>query len=444
MDDAPQNPVQPEETPQDSVPPEQPEQDIVEALGKHGRAKIDTAPRDASLKIMLLAGLCGVLIIAGVVYVLSQNVSNPNAQPTPTPTPTPAPNQPTPTPTPAPRGQRYVAYIKNDPQSNVYVVDVVGRNTQKLTNNEDDRVIYSLIAWRNYDQMAYVQCGITGGGCQIVEQSITSGEEKVVVTNRQFPAGTTIHAFQHNHAGDVLAVYYESLDGRAFAVLFSEERQVTLKEFGQKARRDRVFMDEVSLTFSPDDKHILVVTTLLSPNPDTRFPTLYTFNTESGAALFALGNNDAIVTRPHWVDEDSFYFERLDQFIVKDIKTQGETVKVGANPRDIDIQQAYDKQYYFDDTIVYWTQLENGRSTLGTYPLGQRGASFRSTAPNFYKPQWYSATQVAALETREAMVGDVPGFTPTGKLMMLNLTASNSHELESSGVVEFAIEPPRE
>lgn len=444
MDDSPKAPQQPDEEPQAVVPPEESPQDIIEAIGKHKKANLENAPRDASLKIILLACFFGILIIAGFLFVLSRNTGNPGAQPTPTPTPTPVPNQPTPTPSPAPRGQRYVAYIKNDPQSNVYVVDVVGRNTQKLTDNTDDRVIHSLIAWRNYDQMVYVQCGITGGGCQIVERSITSGEESVVVTNRQFPAGTVIRAFQYNHKGDVLAVYYESLDGRAFAVLFGEERQVTLKEFGQKTRREQEFNDEVSLTFSPDDKHILVVTTLLSPNPEPRFQTLYAFNTESGAALFGLGSNDAVVTTPHWIDSTNFYYEQADKFMIKNILTQGETVKVGANSRDIDIQHAYDKQYFFDDTIVYWTQLENGRSTLGTYPLGKRGASFRNTAPNFYKPQWYSATQVAALETREAMVGDVPGFIPTGKLMMLNLTASNSHELESSGVVEFAIEPPRE
>jgi len=444
MDESPKDATQPNETPQDSTSPAQSSSDIVEAIGKHKKAKLENAPRDASLKIILLAGLFGILIIGGVVYTLTQNISNPNAQPTPTPTPTPVPNEPTPTPTPAPRGQRYVAFIKNDPQSNVYVVDVVGRNTQKLTDNTDDRITYGHIAWSSYDQMVYVQCGVPGGGCQIIERSITSGEETAIVTNRQFPAGSTIRALQYSHKGDALAVYYESSDGRAFAVLFAEERQVTLKEFGQKTLREQVFMDEVSLTFSPDDKHVIVVTTLLSPNVDSRFPTLYVFNTENGASLFGLGTNDAMVTQPQWIDNGNFYFERSDQLMIKSIATQGETVKIAANSKNIDVQAAYDKQYFSDGTIVYWTQLENGRSTLGIYPLNGRRPQFQNTAPNFYKPQWYSATQVAALETRETIINNAPSFVSTGKLMMVNVTASSSYELEPSGVVEFAIEPPRE
>lgn len=444
MDDTPQDAPQPEETPTQSTPPDQPTQSIVEAIGKHRKAKLDNAPRDASFKIILLAVVFGIFILGGVLFVLTRNIDNPNAQPTPTPTPTPAPNEPTPTPTPAPRGQRYVAFIKNDPQSNVYVVDVVGRNTQKLTDNTDDRVTYSLITWRSYDQMAYVQCGVAGGGCQVIARSITSGEETVIITNRQFSGGSIIRALRYDHEGDALAVYYESPDGRAFAVLFAEERQVTLKEFGQKTQREQTFMDQVSLTFSPDDRHIIVVTTLLSPNADSRFPTLYTFHTETGALLFGLGTNASIATGPHWIDNTTFYFEQSDQFMVKNIVTQGETVKIAANTKDIDVQTAYNKDYLIDDTIVYWTQLENGRSTLGTFPLNGRRPQFRDVSPNFYLPQWYSTTLVAALETREAVNNNAPSFVSTGKLMMVNVTASSSYELEPSGVVEFAIEPPKE
>lgn len=430
-------PEQATQTPQ----PNQVKPTITEALGKHPKVAIAQAPGDVSKKILLLGAFFGILLVAVFLFLLTNRPSTEQDPLAPTPTPSPIDPTPTPTPTPAPRAQRYVAFIKNDPHSNVYVVESSGETTTKITNNSDDRTVYSLINWQAYDTMVYAKCGVSGGGCQIIKRSITSGEETVVIESRQFPAGTIIRALQYDNKGDTLGVYYEAPDGRAFATLFEDDRQISLKEFPVKNPREAEFADEISVTFSPDDAHVIIVTTVHSPNTDPKFPTLYVFNTDTGASLFGLGSNSLLAHAPHWTSNQTFLFSQDDQILEKNIRTQGEIIVLPTDTRNLEVSELYDGKYSTNNTLTFWTTLEDGRTSIGISTGSPLPNWLVLKTNNFYKPEWYSSTMVAALETREAPSGEQGTFLPTGRMMMINILNSSSYELTDTGVVDLAVEP---
>ena len=181
------------------------------------------------IAIIVIVGL--ILIAIGLLMFMNNgNGLVPGVEPTPTPE---NGTEPTPTPTEqivAPeRGYRYVAYAKEDPNSNIWVIDTQGGNQKKITDNNDASTYYPQVDWKAFDIVVYTECSHITNVCSIWQTSIYTGQTESVVSADKFVTDAAILAFGISEDGNQVAYIYSVADGRAFVQLQKDGKSSTLK-----------------------------------------------------------------------------------------------------------------------------------------------------------------------------------------------------------------------
>lgn len=373
-------------------------------------------------KFILIGGVVFFVILLIVVLIAATKMQDSSSPGTSIDALSPTPiTQETPTET---RKFRYIAYIKEEGQQNIWVVDQQGTNKKQVTDNNESNN-YSLLHWKGYDELAYVVCKESGEDCAIIAKNVSTGEENSVVN----PSSREVFlAFRFNQIGEQIAYIERLSDGRSFVQLQQGDSTRTLKELLAPLAlgRDNNYSDETSLQFSPDGNHLLVINTFTQPNTAQNFLTLWVFEVETGRELFGIGTSTSFASDGAWLDNETIYYVHDNRLIQKNITNQGEiTQTTFENLYDLQLSPTLDQ-------LIFWSVTENKSGQLGTYSFAKE--QFEGNIIGFSHPQWINNTQVVAMETEESSI-------QTGRLMMVNVKNSSTYELEPLGVTSFVIEP---
>ncbi|MCA9397568.1 hypothetical protein KC573_01960 [candidate division WWE3 bacterium] len=428
-----QNPQVPPTQPADQQPVAPPQEDFPQPE-KHGLVKNILG----KLKVVVI--LVGSIIVGAILfyagYLVSQQLNNPNQNTNVTPTPSiEVTNEPTPTPeeqvVPV-RGYRYVAFVKNETsEPNVWIVDNNGTNRRKISNNTDRNTTFPDITWRKFDTVGYAFCPETADACGIKSYSIYYENEITHVDPTDLPKDSRILTIDFDETGKNIAYIYTTADGRSFVQLINDNKQQTLKELPSSLGRGGTFNDDVSVTFSPDGRHLLVINTLTQPNSRQNYETLWVFETATGSEIIRDGKQNELATMGDWLSNDFIMYKRGQNYLRKNIATGGET------PQGEFVDRYNPTVSPVADVVTFWSYPVNRKTQIGTYNLESR--RFFAHTVDVYKPQWFSRNEVIALGTRETS-GEV-SFTNTGRLLLVNISSNSLFELEAEDVDLFSVEP---
>lgn len=383
------------------------------------------------IKKALVVGIVFVIIlIVGVVAVLALSTQRSNQTTGPTPT---QPIEPTPTVQPTPdiaQDTIYIAYIKDN---NLWLVDTRGTQHHQLTDDTDQSVRYHQLRWLNADTLSYVKCVTT---CGVYSRSLSTQQETTHVPDTL--GYTALYGYDIHENGTQIAYTYLTPDNsRLFIMLLTDGVPTPIKELPYRTSTPPALIDlnqQALVRFSPDGAHLMVINTDTQPNAQQVPHTLWVFNVDTGAELFAIGRQNTLVTYGVWLDAQTLLFKYGTDIISKNILHQGEQL-LGSLPESYDLAISGNRR-----TFAYWIYAQAIKSTaLGTYSIDTKSAQPRTT--HFYKPQWLDATRVVTLQTRQAAQEQPALFETDGRLMMVDITTNATFELVTNGVTAFSIRP---
>ncbi len=307
-----------------------------------------------------------------------------------------------------------IAYVK---ENSIWIINSDGSEKNQLTQPSNS--IIRSISWKNNKELSYIRCTLS---CQLLTVEPGSNLETIETEQPQ------ILTLNWNNAGNQLAYLYRLPDGQMKLDIKSKEASNTIKNFFAGPGRGGSLDDEVSIHFSPDDKHILVTNTLTTGNPQDK-NTIWVLDAYSGKEVLSIPISEGgWPTQASWTENEKFIYKQGSQVLKRDISKQQPQLLVN-------IQNFYNPKALSDlDTIIYW-------STTKTLPELEISGE-KDNFPGFYKPQPLDGSHVIAIKAKKAEGEElVMPFISSGISVVETNSNEDPRELDLGEISDFAISP---
>lgn len=290
-----------------------------------------------------------------------------------------------------------IAYVKDN---SIWSINSDGTNKSQMLQSSPNKFL-SQIVWKNLNTVSYISCDTN---CRVTNVGAETNIEVPETENQILTLGW-------NHAGNQLAYIYRLPDGQMKLNFKTNGVNNTVKNFFVGPGRGGSLDDDVSIYFSPDDKHVLVTNTLTTGNPQEK-NTIWVFDS-SGKEILAIPIADkGWPTQARWAEPDKFIYKQGDNFYVEILKDK------------IPIKLFYSQKSY--NPIPF-----NGGTGHVNFWVNTDDLPMVGNAVGFYKPE-------DLMNNRDLVVLKAK---PDGLSIINSTDGSLVRDLDSGEISEFAISP---
>lgn len=313
------------------------------------------------------------------------------------------------TPSTPSAGLKKIAYVKDN---SIWSINSDGTNKLQMLQSSPNKFL-SQIVWKNFNTVSYISCDTN---CRVTNAGAETNIEVPETENQILTLGW-------NHAGNHLAYLYRLPDGQMKLDFKTNGVTNTVKNFFAGPGRGGSLDDDVSIYFSPDDKHVLVTNTLTSGNPQEK-NTIWVFDS-SGKEILAIPiAENGWPTQARWAGPDSFIYKQGDNFYVQNLKNKIPTKLFYS-------QKSYNPIPFNGGTgqINFWVNTDD---------LPKVG-----TAVGFYKPEdLMNNTDLVVLKAKKVNLDEaILPFQADGLSIIKSTDGTLIRDLDSGEISEFAISP---
>lgn len=357
--------------------------------------------------ILLLLAALGVGAFVGIRLWSDQKLAPKNSQisqisPTPS-TPSQSPSV------------KIVAYTKDD---SLWLINSDGTGKVKVSDSYGKPT--GPMTWKDHHALSYVSCDKT---CSI-RTAIMQSENAPEIPDTE----NQILALAWNHAGNKMAYLYKLPDGQMKLNLKSGSVDNTIKNFFAGLGRGGSLDDDVSISFSPDDKHILITNTMTVGNPQNK-NTIWALD-QTGKELTSLAaSGSAWPTQANWLDSETFVYKDGPSLYHEDID---DTIRFFPNAS---IPNFYNPTTFNNEEVYYWV------NTKDLPYIGALNSSGKTTKlmEGYFKPVRIS-DHIIALKAGEASSDE--SLLPFKSIGLSSIDAqNNTKDLDVGEIETFAVSP---
>lgn len=375
--------------------------------------------------IVLLVAILGLgSFLAWRLLVVSPTIPQGQSNQTPTPTPTLSVSTTS--------GQiKKIAYIKNNDQggNSVWIINSNGTNKEEISfMGPAVAPRHVALNWKDGNNLSYMGCDTT---CWIYTYNLPSKSAILEISLSKTIDDIQPLALSWNNAGDTLAYLYRLPDGQMKLNLKKDGTDNTVKNFFAGPGRGGSLDDDVSIHFSPDDKHLLATNTLTVGNPQDK-NTIWILEADTGKEVLAIPIGESgWPTQASWIENDEFIYKEGSSLkfnkVIKKSSKQDQVVKNFYNPNAL------------SGEIYYWVNTEN-LPFIGAI-LGGRGAPWgpKKVFEGYFRPLRIDEGIIALKAVKIEVEEQISPFKSSG--ISIFDFENKVLELDSGEISLFAVSP---
>lgn len=375
------------------------------------------------LFLIILLLVISVLILIALVFVLISSKNKSQKAPIPTVVPTQTQDTNVPTSVISPTTQvpnPLVVYIR---EGNIWSVKSDGTSVRQLTRDGDNNSIrYSSLDFINKEEIGFIRCETNINTCTIQNKNLTNNEEKTILKKEN-----SISVFTVDSNSKLIAYIGDNSEELPTLYFFENGNEKKILDFQASLGRGGGLNDEISLSFSTDNRYLLVVNTATQPNSVDDKKTIWVID--------RLGNVIDSIQKGFATDA---VWDMTNRFLYKDgeaifKKTVGGLEESLGNLPGYDISISLDKK-----NILIWNVSDNGQTNLSSYVINSKSSS--ELKKDLGYPKWLDSKDVVAIKTAQSSDSYL-GFTTNG-LVKYNIDSKEEKVLDSnSSIYQFIIQP---
>lgn len=308
-----------------------------------------------------------------------------------------------------------IVYLR---EGNIWTVTSDGTSLRQVTKDSDQIITYKALTYKNKNEIVFAKCRINENKCLINNKNLLTNEEK-----EEFNITGEVSKIAWNDTEKLLA--YTKTGEKENALYFIQKDQTKkIIDFEQSLGRGGGYNDELFLSWSANDKYLLVVNTLTQPNNKDDKTTIWVFD-KTGNLLTKINKGSA--SKARWIDNSGFIYQSGSVF-QHDIN--GQDKEIGSFEGIISSIR--------DKNILYWNSDDKGVISVKSYSLSNKTST--DVAKNISLPYWVNNDLVIGLKT-VADSDSMFGFTQKG-LVTHNIITSEERILDSNSTIsQFIVIP---
>ncbi len=312
-----------------------------------------------------------------------------------------------------------IVYLK---ENNIWSVKSDGTSLKQLTRDGDSTTIrYQALTFKGAEDLSFARCQSPDFVCEIVSKNLASGEEKVVYDPKE-----NISAISWDEKGSILAYIGNSIEGVPTLTSVTDGTPKKTVVFEPGLGRGGGLDDEVSLTFSPDGKYLLVVNTVTQPNLANNETTIWVVNTQ-GEIVTSI--NKKFATDAIWDTSTTFIYRSAASVFRKNVTGSEQEL---ASLEGVDISLSTDKK-----NIIFWATSDSGVTATKTYSLESKTTT--EVRKDLIYSRFANKNIIIGVKTTPS-TDSYFGFSTQG-LVSYNLLTQEEHLLDSStSISQFIVQ----
>lgn len=309
---------------------------------------------------------------------------------------------------------RLLVYLR---EGNIWTVKTDGTSLRQITRDAYlQNNSYLLPQIKEKNEIIFGNCLSSQSQCLLKNKNLETGDEKVILEPKM-----NISAFSGNK--DLLAFIGIATQSSSL-YFFNQGISKKIIDFQPNIGRERKANDEISITFSPDNKHLLVINTITQLNKANDPTTIWVLD-RTGNITTKINS----ATNAFWLDNNILIYNNSTNIWQKNIfGTEEKLADLTGNNYSL----SPDKK-----KLLYWKINPNGTTTVNIYSLETK--TDQEVVQGFAYPKWLDNKTIIGIKTtpnKDAYLG----FATNG-LIVYNLETKEERILDSnSSIFQFIIQ----
>lgn len=225
-------------------------------------------------------------------------------------------------------------------------------------------------------------CNTISVDCSVITRSLLTNEEKVELT------ADRVQAIEWSPDGEILSYIDNSEIGTRLNI-YDKQNAKEIFKFTPALGRGGGLDDEISLSFSPSGKYLLVVNTAVVPNTQQDNTTIWVF-TKDGAPVDKVAKDYA--TDASWISNDTYVYRSKSDIFKRKITAEEEIIFTGET---LDILTFSDNKYLVGWNLSY--ENENALTKTIVMSLDDKSTIYQKEDTAY--PKLLDKDKIIALKT---------------------------------------------